>query len=280
MNKSRWIDFKTNWYIWLFPLFAVGITSYLFLDYFHQRGPVIHIEFPDGASIQPQKTRIKFHGVPVGEVTSVEISEDRENVVVTARLHRHVRDFAVEGTKFWLVAPKVSWQGVSGLETLIEGSYISVQPGKPDGKKTLRFKGREGTGFQDALEETTTYILETADADSITVGDAVTFRNLKVGIVSRVTLSKTSQKVLIYINVPYQYNKLIRTNTVFWKKVAVQAKLGLFKSELKIESFESLLHGGIQFFTPDPPGEKAKGQAHFDLQGGPPKDYEKWNPSL
>jgi len=174
----------------------------------------------------------------------------------------------------------VNFQGVSGLETLFEGTYIAVLPGPTEDDDQYDFKGQVGADSTDPLEDTTTYWLETSNAGSLSAGDAVTFRGLKVGSVTKVELSKDSRLISVQINLQNKYVKLVRTNTVFWRKVAVQAKLGLFNSELKIGSLDSILHGGIDLFTPDEAGPMAKAHAKFDLLELPPKGYEKWNPKL
>ena len=271
---------KAGWSIWLFPGLALALSGWLLINYFQQKGPVIHISFEDGSSIQPEKTRIRFRGVSVGVVKKVSISEDTKQVIAEVALQRDAENLAVDGSQFWVVMPKVGFQGISGLETLFEGTYIAVQPGNPDGEAKNEFKGKLGSDSNESLEETTPYNLETETLESVTQGDSLTFRGVVIGSVSKANLSKSSQTVLIQVNVKNRYVKLIRTNTVFWRKVGVQAKLGLFASELKISSLDSLLHGGIEVFTPDGPGPIAKALTKFNLAAGPPKSSEKWNPKL
>nr|BFD68970.1 hypothetical protein HAGR004_39920 [Bdellovibrio sp. HAGR004] len=107
--------------------------------------------------------------------------------MVYARLNRNAKEFATEGTKFWIETPKISIEGISGLGTLVEGSYIATLPG-PD------------------------------NAESVSEGDSVRCRGHVVGSVTKVSLSKTAQKAEIQLSLPYQHMRLIRTNTVFWKK--------------------------------------------------------------
>ncbi|MNK86944.1 Paraquat-inducible protein B [compost metagenome] len=280
MIKINTGSLKSTWYVWLFPLFAVLICVWLFVNYISNKGPRIKILFEDGANIQAEKTQVRFRGVPVGIVRDIQISEDTKQVIAVVDLDKNAQHFAVEGSKFWVVLPKVSLQGVTGLETILEGPYIAVTPGKDDDKEKDEFKGRVGSDQNDPTEDTSVYTLETNSVESVGTGDPVTFRGLQVGTVGKVTLSKSAQAVHVQINVQNKYVKLIRTNTVFWRKVAVQANLGLFNSEVKINSLESMLRGGIEFFTPSNPGEIAKSSTKFGLQAGPPKDVEKWNPNL
>lgn len=269
---------STKWYIWFFPVVAFIITAVLLWRYFEGVGPKIKIYFDDGANIQAERTRITYRGVTIGIVNKVSISDDKKDVIAYATLQKDAADFAVEGTKFWIVTPKVSFQGVSGLETLIQGPYIATEPGK--GGKTSTFKGKLQSESNDPLEDTVPYHLETTNVDSINPGDFVTYRGMKIGSVTKVNLSKTAQSILVQVNIQDKFVRLVRSNTVFWRKTGIQAKLGLFKSEVKINSLESIIHGGIDMFTPDPPGEISKWGSKFVLYDSAPKDYQKWNPRL
>jgi paraquat-inducible protein B len=271
---------KSSWFIWIFPVFAIAVCGWLLFNHMKDQGPKIKIAFEDGGSLQPEKTRIRYRGVTIGVVKKVEISEDGKHVLATAVLDKSAEHFAVKGSKYWIVSPKVTFQGVSGLETLIEGNYIAAQPGKPDAEEQLEFDGKVDNDTSEALDDTIAYNLEAKNVESVNVGDSVTFRGLKIGTVSRVNLAKSSQTVLVQINVENKYVKVIRTNTVFWRKVAVNANLGLFNSEVKINSLDSILRGGIELFTPDGPGEIAKARSKFALNENPPKGWEKWNPAL
>ncbi|UOF00654.1 MlaD family protein [Bdellovibrio reynosensis] len=271
---------KTGWYLWLFPIFALLISAYLFYGWVQESGTEIKITFDDGSGIEPEKTEIRYRGIEIGSVKKVELADDNKSVKVHATLIRDIKGIAVKGSKFWIVRPQVTLQGISGLETIIGGTYISVQPGKDDAPEELDFKGREGSSSKDPTEDTATYYLETPFVSSISVDDPVTFRGMKIGSVTNVNISKTAQKVIVQINLAYKFMRLIRTNTLFWEKMAVQAKLGLLKSEIKISSFETALRGGIELSTPDNPGPMAKSHTHFPLHGKPPKDFEKWNPVL
>lgn len=273
------INIKSTWYLWLFPLFAVLIAGWLFWDYYRHRGPTITIYFEQGTHIKPNKTELRFRGVQIGVVSGVTISPDQKKIVVRADLDRDAENFAKEGAKFWIESPRISFEEIRGLETLVEGSYIGAAPGRGDTK--LEFTGRdEGSGLKDPLEDTAPFRLEARNIESVGEGDPVFYRGFNVGSVSRVYLSKTAQSVVVQIRVPWKHARLIRTNTVFWRKAGFQAKLGLLKSEVKLSSFDALLRGGVEFATPDPPGDKAKSSVSFQLHAGPPKNWEKWAPQL
>jgi paraquat-inducible protein B len=271
---------RSSWYIWLFPLFALMICVWLLFQYFHQRGPVIQIEFSDAAGMEAEKTMVKFRGVSIGKVKDISISEDTKEIIATVELKKDAENFAVEGSKFWLVSPKVNFQGISGLDTLFEGPYIAVQPGKPEAGVANNFKAQAVSDTTDTFENTSAYYLETSNAESVSAGDLITYRGVEVGSVKKVSFSKGSQLVHIQIQIQNRYTRLIRNNTVFSKKAGVQANLGLFNSEIKLNSMDTLLHGGIEFFTPDKAEAAAKALTHFKLSINAPKDADKWSPKI
>lgn len=269
-----------NWYVWLFPIFALLIAGWLFLQNWKERGPEIYIHFEDGSSIRAEKTKVRFRGVTIGTVKKIVISDDDKDVIATVLLQSEAQNFAVEGSKFWLVMPKVGFQGVSGLETIFEGTYIAAIPGSAEAPMHYDFHGKIGGDSDEALEESAAYFLETINANSLDVGESVSFRGLKIGVVTKLFLPKGAQHVTVQINIHNKFRHLIRTNTAFWRKVAVQANLGLFNSEVKIGSLDAILHGGVDLFTPDNPGEVAKPGSHFEMSPSAPKGSEKWNPRL
>lgn len=277
--RSKIEKVKAEWYIWLFPLIALGISGWFLYDYYKQQGPRIHIYFEDAGGIQAEKTTVRFRGVAVGTVKDVYISDNQKDVIADVLLRKDAGSFAVEGSKFSLVTPKVNFQGVTGLQTILEGTFIAAVPGPSEGPVTHEFKAQATLGT-DAPEDTSAYLIQSESAESITAGDSVTYRGVKVGTVSKLHFAKGAQMINIQINIDNRYTHLIRDNTVFWRKVGIQAKLGLFSSEVKVNSLESVMNGGVELATPNPPGPRAKALQKFTLATQAPKDQGKWKPLL
>lgn len=276
-NKLKW--FESNWYIWIFPLCAILVTGWLGYDYYSKRGPHIRIYVEDAAGIRPEKTTVRFRGVPIGTVKDVSFSRENRLAVADILLRKDAKSFAVEGSRFSLIKPRVGFQGVTGLETIFEGTYFEVTPGPEGGQPKYEFKALP-TPPTESLENTSAYLIQADDVESVVVGDGVTYRGMKVGSVTRLSLLTGGQKIDIQINVENRYAHLVRSNTVFWRKVGVQAKLGLFGSEIKLNSMESIVRGGLQFATPSQPGPPAKSLQRFVLAPAAPKDAVKWKPVL
>jgi len=282
MSKSqskigRAIKPSMNWVIWLFPVIAIVMAGFVFYDHYQKRGPLVKIHFNDASGVESYKTALRFRGINVGVVENVRLTEDTARVVVEARLDRDAAHLAVEGTKFYIIQPEVSFAGVRGLETLFKGPYIRVEQG--GGERKLEFDGFAGEP-NETVPGTIPYFIKTHFLNSIDQGDSVSYRGLKIGTVTNVKLEKSGEWIQIQINVERKYMKLIRTNTMFWPKVGIYAKLSLFKSEIKVNSLESLMKGGIDIATPNNAGGIAPAGHHFGLSEKPTDDYMTWAPNL
>jgi paraquat-inducible protein B len=113
-------------WIWIVPSLA-------------ERGPLITIAFSDAEGLEPGETRIRHKDVELGTVESIRLSADMSRVIVRARMRRAASPHLAANTRFWIVRPRVSVGGVSGLSTLVSGSYIEMYPG--DGKPQRDFVG-------------------------------------------------------------------------------------------------------------------------------------------
>ena len=116
--------------VWLIPLIVALIGAWLAAQAILERGPTITIRFKSAEGLEAGKTRIKYKSVDIGEVKSIGLSEDRSTVIVTAQLAKQAEKFLVEDTRFWIVRPRIAGGSVSGLTTLLSGSYIGVDVGK------------------------------------------------------------------------------------------------------------------------------------------------------
>ncbi|MBX3017933.1 MAG: MCE family protein [Bdellovibrionaceae bacterium] len=274
---SRW-KFRLSVAVWLFPVFALILTAWLALDYWRERGALVEIRFPDAANIEAQKTMIKYRGINVGRVEEVELSGDQRQVVVRARMQRSAHNLVVEGTSFQVIEPQVGLGGISGLDTLFKGVYIDLTPGPKDAPLAQKFTGRQITASPFASGFL--FTLRSKYMESIGDGDPVIYRGLKIGQVISVRLDEQARFVEARIRVPKTYARLVRENTQFWFKRAVQADVGLLGASVQISSMESLMKGGVQMATPEPAGKIAAPGAKFNLLDVEPKGWREWSPNL
>mgnify|MGYP006239255539 FL=1 len=102
----------------------------MLFQYFNNRGPEITLILPDASGIEAGKTAIKSKNVHVGTITDVALSEDYEYIIAKAQIDKKASRMINADTQFWVVEPHVGTDGISGLETILSGSYIELKPGK------------------------------------------------------------------------------------------------------------------------------------------------------
>ncbi len=261
-----------------------GDTFALYEDYenAHMTGVPITITF-DSADGLKKGTKIKYHGIDVGEVNSVAFNSSLEKVRISAHLYRNAGSLARKGTLFWVVKPEFGLAAVSNLGTLITGDYIAIRPSATGGKPARKFVGLRTPPVREPSPWGLTIVLTAAQRGSVTAGNKVFYRDIAVGEVSSYELADTGDHVLIYLNIQERYAPLVRENSVFWNASGVDVNFGLFSGlKIKTESFEAILAGGIAFATPDTDkmGEPAQQNAVFTLKPKAKDAWLKWKPSI
>jgi paraquat-inducible protein B len=125
--------------VWFLPIIALLISAWLIYKSASEKGLVITIDFPTAEGLEVDKTKIRYLDVDVGKVTSISINDDLKTIRVTAQMNSGATNFLKQSTSFWVVKPQVGLSGISGLNTLLSGSYIELKPGT--GEQNLHFKG-------------------------------------------------------------------------------------------------------------------------------------------
>ena len=128
--------------VWIIPVLAAMVAVGIAIQRIVSEGPTITIVFKAAGGIEAGKTYVKYKDVNIGQVTAAQLSPDYSRVEVTAKIAKGAAGLMVEDAKFWVVQPRVTLSGVSGLSTLLSGNYIGFEAGKSD-KTQRRFTGLE-----------------------------------------------------------------------------------------------------------------------------------------
>ena len=179
---------------------AIGIAVNRILN----EGPTVTIVFKAAEGVEAGKTFIKYKDVKIGQVTAVELSQEYSKVMVTAKIDKHAEGLMVEDAKFWVVEPRVTLSGVSGLGTLLSGNYIGFEKGKSQ-KQQRRFIGLEVPPVVTMEQPGRQFVLDAPDIGSLGIGSPVYFRRLQVGQVIAYTLAADGKSVQIrvFVDAPY-----------------------------------------------------------------------------
>jgi paraquat-inducible protein B len=236
--------------IWIIPLVAVAIGGWLAWDTWSKEGPTIRISFDSGEGLQAGQSQLKFKDIVFGTVKSLELAPDHTHVIVTVATTRQAKPLLTDKTIFWVVKPRLFAGNVSGLETLLSGSYIGMLPGEAGGKAERNFVGQEDPPILQANVPGHTFVLKAKKLGSISLGSPVFYRDLNVGEVLGWDIADMAEYVTIRAFVRAPYDSYVHDETRFWNASGVSIKLGGTGVEVQLESLKALLLGGIAFETP------------------------------
>jgi paraquat-inducible protein B len=234
--------------VWLIPILTILIGGWLTIKTLSEQGPVVTISFKTADGIEAGKTKIKFKNVEIGIVDSVQFSDDFSHVLLTAKFHYGTESFLRRGTRFWVVKPRLGLRGVSGLDTLVSGAYIEIEPGQ--GIKRRHFVGLETPPVINAGEDGKEIVLIANRLGSIDAGSPIYYQGITAGEVLGYELGNDRKSVFIHAFIRSPLDELVQSNTRFWNVSGVDVSMDADGFKMKTESMQSLLFGGIAFETP------------------------------
>jgi len=240
--------------VWIIPILTALVGGALAVRTYLEKGPVITISFKTGEGLEVGKTKIKYKDVDVGVVKGITIAKDLTHVIVTAELKKEAEQHLVEDTKFWVVRPRISGGSITGLGTLMGGSYIGIDVGSSQ-QPQRTFQGLETQPVVTADVPGSRFLLHSADLGSLDIGSPLYFRRIQVGQVIAYDLDKDGKGVTFKVFVNAPYDTYVKSNTRFWNASGVDFAIDASGMRLETQSMVSLLIGGIAFQTLNEEGE-------------------------
>jgi paraquat-inducible protein B len=116
--------------VWSVPVVAAIIAGWLGYRALIERGPTITISFTTADGVEADRTTIRYKNVELGRVTGIGLSPDGSRVIVTATMRSEAEPMLKVDSEFWVVQPRITPSGISGLTTIVSGAYIGMLPGK------------------------------------------------------------------------------------------------------------------------------------------------------
>jgi paraquat-inducible protein B len=250
--------------VWLVPLVAVLVGLGLVVRSWLAAGPEIVIEFRTAEGLEAGKTEVRYKEVPVGRLTQVKLSADRQRVLATVALDKSAASMAVADTRFWVVRPRIGTAGVSGLGTLLSGAYIGVDAGTA-GEPRRRFVGLEMPPFVLRNEPGRQFVLNAPDLGSLDIGSPVYYRRTRVGRVVGYELDPKADRLSVQIFVEAPNERLVTTQSRFWNASGVDLSLSASGLKLDTQSLASMVAGGVAFANAPGPSQPAAEGTRFTL---------------
>ena len=233
-------------FVWILPAIVIVAGAFVAVHEKLAEGVAIEITFHTADDLEPNKTKISYKAVEIGQVKGIHVSKDRKDVVVEARIHRDARDYLVQDTRFWVVRPRVTGADISGLGTLVSGAYISVDVGHST-EPARSFTGLEVPPIVTAGLPGREYVLHAKDIGSLSIGSTVFYRHLAAGQVVAYSLDPNGDSVTIKVFVNSPYDQFVVHDTRFWQASGIDMSIDSEGVKLHTESLASILQGGVAF---------------------------------
>jgi paraquat-inducible protein B len=236
--------------IWIIPLVAIAIGAWLAWDTLSKEGPTITVSFDSAEGLQAGQSQLKYKDITLGTVKSLDLTPDHTRVTVKIATTHQATPLLTDQTQFWVVKPRLFAGNISGLETLLSGSYVGMMPGMAGGKAERNFVGKEDPPIVPANVPGHTFFLKAEKLGAISVGSPVFFRDLAVGEVLGWDIADMAEYVTIRAFVRAPFDSYVRDGTRFWNASGVSVRLAGSGVEVQMESLKAILLGGIAFETP------------------------------
>lgn len=240
-----------NWSpVWIFPIVTALIGAWILFYHYSNQGPEVTLITTNAEGIEGGKTTIKSRSVDVGVVESAVLTDDLLHVEIKARLNSGMEKLLHGDSVFWVVKPQIGREGVSGLNTLLSGAYIELQPGKK-GSPPEQYKLLDSPPLAPPDAKGIRVVLDSAKAGQLTPGDPVLFRGYRVGSVETSTFDtqKRAMSYQLFINAPN--DRLVTSNVRFWKDSGIAVDLSSAGMRVEMGSLTTLFSGGVTFDVPE-----------------------------
>ena len=236
--------------VWLIPLVALCIAAWLGYRTVSEEGPVVELSFRSADGLTAGQTQVRHKAVQLGVVESIRLTPDLDSVVVRVRMQRSALPFLTEGTRFWVVRPRISSGSLAGIETLVSGGYIEMDPGGRTGAEKLQYTGLEQPPGVRSGEPGRTFTLKAQRVGSLTAGAPVFWRDITVGEVLGYDIGDGNGPVTVNIFVRAPYDGFVRQRSHFWNASGLSVQAGAQGLHVEVASLQALLSGGVAFDTP------------------------------
>ena len=274
IKKSRF-----SWLVWGFPIAAAIFVALLVGRDLSENGRLITVYFKNTDGVDAGNTQVRCRGAMVGIVKKVELTPDRQWVTLGIVLKGSQNDLARVGAIFWVVRPQIGAGMVSGLQTVMSGSYVEMRPGT--GALTNQFTGSDNAPPPPPPGKPLAITLLAPNLSSLQNESPIYYRGIEAGHVTDFQLGPDAQEVIIHAVILEPYAPLVRKNSVFWNAGGIDFRFNLMHGlSLSADSTKALISGAVEFATPDKFDEPAANDTSFRLFEKPMDAWKNWRPMI
>ncbi|CAM4191641.1 intermembrane transport protein PqiB [Pseudoalteromonas byunsanensis] len=267
MSEHAYIESKPKFsVIWFVPIIALCVTIWMLYQHQLNKGHTVFIKMSNADGIIAGKTQVRVRSVKIGLVESLRLQLDQNAVIAKVQIDTMYEPLLTSDAKIWVVKPRIDESGISGMNTLLSGVYLELEPGTSKVKSSL-FTLQDEPALIGADIDGKRYKLKSRHAEVLDVGTGIYFRNFKIGQIESANFNIDNLAMEYGIFVFSPYDQLIANNMIFWVASGVSINLSTEGINVSTGSLSKLIKGGISVdYPPDQaPSEIAQSQMSFTL---------------
>lgn len=251
VRTSRWN------FVWVVPVVALLLGVWLLWSHFSSKGAAARVRFETAEEIFAGRTEVRCRSVRVGTVKDVELAADLKSVTVHLDIHEDAEHLLRRGSRFWVVKPRVSGGSITGLNTIIQGAYIELDPDLMSKDRESDFVGLETPPTTSMSVPGLRIALVTDEAGLLTEGSPIYHRGFEVGRIESRSLSEDGTSVRYDAFIREDHASLVTLNTRFWNTSGIDISAGADGFQVRTPSLQAMVSGGVSFGVPEgePPGD-------------------------
>jgi paraquat-inducible protein B len=235
--------------VWIIPIISALLGLWLVWRHHSTEGPQIRVHFESAEGLIAGKTPVLCRSVPVGTVTKIELADDLKGVVVTVNTTREAARLLVEDSQIWIVRARYSSAGISGLNTLVSGNYLGLQPGVSKDRR------QEFTGLEDPPPTPPgvpglRFKLIADRAGGLGPGSAIIYKGITVGMLETRVFHPDTGEVEFNAFIQDAFARLVDERTIFYKAGGLDLKVGADGVQIGGGTLESVLSANVTFTDP------------------------------
>lgn len=251
---------RLSW-VWLIPVASLLIGGGLLWSALVRRGPLVRVTFDSAEGLQAGQSPVKFKDMQMGAVQGFELTPDRKHVVTSIRMTAQAEELLTEGAQFWVVKPRVYAGDITGLNTILTGTYVAMQPGEAGQPAKRAFIGLANPPTLVPDSPGRAFDLTAARLGPINLGTPVFFHDLDVGRVVGWDFAGMADSVTLHVFVNAPYAGWVHRDSRFWNSSGIELQVGPQGVRLQVDSLKAAVLGGITFDTPSGPNGAAASAA-------------------
>ena len=239
---------------------------------------MVTIVFDNVEGLQEDFSKIVYKGANIGKVKKISLNKNQK-VEVKVIIDKDFKEFAKDGTIFYLKKPRISLQEVANVGSTVMAVNIGVIKSQ-NGEYQTKFIGSDKEPSVNSHLGTIIKV-EDKTASSVNVDSPIYYKNVQIGKILKVDLSNDASKVVIDCLIYDKYTKFVRTNSEFYDISGFEMEFSIFSgSKIESNTITSIIKGGLVVVTPYEYKEIASSNDRFILNKTLRADWKTISPSI